>query len=280
MDPIAGAATDAELARMVEANWEALEADLVARFHGTLVDDDRVFRFRTNLPSGFLNGVLRADVAPDGVEDLVRASRAWFEADMPWRWVVGPTSRPADLADRLEAAGLERRWPLMPAMAVDLDTLDPVPREPAGGRITEVLDKPDVESWLGVRHVNLGLDDRTVGAWRRAHGESSMGPGSALRHFVGWLADRPVAGATMYLGAGSAGIYHVDTLLEARGRGFASALTAHALGEAHRLGYRWGVLSASTLGTPVYQRLGFRIVGNVTVLVGGAHSRPQARASA
>ena len=79
------------------------------------------------------------------------------------------------------------------------------------------------------------------------------------------------AGATLFLGAGSAGIYHVDTLLEARGRGFASALTARALREVEGLGYRWGVLSASTLGTPVYLRLGFRVVGSVVVFVGGAH---------
>jgi predicted GNAT family acetyltransferase len=271
MDPITGASSDVELARLVEANWEALEADLVGRFYGTIEDDSHIFRFRTNLPSGFLNGVLRTDVAPETVDDLARESRAWFPADLPWRWVVGPTSRPLDLADRLEVAGLERRWPLMPAMAVDLEALDLVPRAPAGGRVTEVLDAQDVESWLGVRHVNLGLDDRTVGAWRRAHGESGLGPESPLRHFVGWLGDRPVAGATLYVGAGAAGIYHVDTLLEARGRGFASALTATALHEAERLGYRWGVLSASTLGTPVYLGLGFRIVGNVTVLVGGAH---------
>ena len=133
------------------------------------------------------------------------------------------------------------------------------------------MDAAEIESWLGVRHQNLGLDDRTIGAWRRAHGESDMGPESSLRHFVGWLDDRPVAGATLFLGAGSAGIYHVDTLLEARGRGFASALTARALREAEGLGYRWGVLSASTLGTPVYLRLGFRVVGSVVVFVGGAH---------
>lgn len=271
VEPITGSPSDLDLARLVEANWEALEADLATRFGGTIEDDRHLFRFRTNLPSGFLNGLLRTDVAADAVGDLVPESRAWFPADMPWRWVVGPTSRPIDLADRLETAGLERRWPLMPAMAVDLRGLDPVPRSPVGGRVSEVLDAQDVESWLGVRHVNLGLDDRTVGAWRRAHGESGLGPGSPLRHFVGWLGDRPVAGATMYLGAGAAGIYHVDTLLEARGRGFASALTARALNEAEGLGYRWGVLSASTLGTPVYLRLGFRVVGSVTVFVGGAH---------
>ncbi len=255
----------------MESNWEELAAALAERFGGTVEDGERLFRFRVGLHSGFMNGVLRTNVAPDAVGDLVAETRAWFPDGLPWRWIVGPTSRPDDLADLLEAAGLERRWPHMPAMAIDFDGANLAVAAPADGQIAEVRNLDDLEAWLSVRHVNLSLDDRTIGAWRRAHGESPMGPGSDLRHFVGWLDAKPVAGATLFLGTGAAGIYHVDTLAEARGRGFGRAITAFALAAARKAGYRWGVLSASTLGTPVYLRLGFRIVGDVTVFVGAAH---------
>jgi len=48
-------------------------------------------------------------------------------------------------------------------------------------------------------------------------------------------------------------------------------VTAVPLAEARAAGSTQAVLSASTLGTPVYVRLGFQTVGAVTVFVGGAH---------
>jgi len=73
----------------------------------------------------------------------------------------------------------------------------------------------------------------------------------------------------MFLGAGSAGIYHVDTVEAARGQGFAAAVTSAALFAAREGGYRYGVLTASALGEPVYRRLGFRELPPYAILVGG-----------
>jgi ribosomal protein S18 acetylase RimI-like enzyme len=265
--------TDEDLAHAVMENWERLESSLAARFGGVVENDERLFRWRTGLHSGFLNGVLRTHVVADEVVELAAETRAWFPAGLPWRWIVGPGSAPPKLADRLDADGFERRWPHMPAMAIALADLGEADWVPEGGRVTEVMDRGDLEAWLSVRHVNLGLDDETIVAWRRAHGDFGLGPESTLRHFVGWLGDRPVAGATLFLDeiGGTAGIYHVDVLAEARRQGFGKAVTAAALTVARELDYRLGVLSASELGTPVYLRLGFRVVGDVTVLVGGGH---------
>jgi GNAT superfamily N-acetyltransferase len=273
MQTTGGIRPDAELARIVIANWEALESAIAVRFGGAAESTERVFRFRSGLHSGFLNGVLRATVAADSVHDLAGEMRGWFPPELPWRWIVGPGSAPDDLADRLSAEGFERRWPHMPTMTVGLDAFDPGRWALEDGRVTEVLAPADLEDWLSVRRVNLALDDRTIAAWRRTHGEMGVGPASPLRHFVGWLGDRPLAACTLFLdrATGTAGIYHVDVLADARGRGFGKSVTAAALAAARELGYPLGVLSASTLGTPVYLRLGFRIVGGVAVFVGGGH---------
>ena len=273
MDRLGGNRTDAELARMVIANWEALSFALANQFGGVVEQSDRLFRFRTGLHSGFLNGVMRASVAGESTADLAAEMRAWFPEGLPWRWVVGPGSAPDDLADRLEAQGFERRWPHMPTMTLDLGAFEPARWASEHGTVTEVLDPSGLEAWLSVRQANLRLDDRTMAAWRRAHSELGLGPGSPLRQFVGWLGHRPVAGATVYLDdpSGTAGIYHVDVLADVRGQGFGRAITAGALAAAQESGYRLGVLSASTLGTPVYLRLGFRIVGGIVYFVGGGH---------
>jgi ribosomal protein S18 acetylase RimI-like enzyme len=259
--------------RAVVANWEHLEAALADRFGGSVLAEARGFRFRTGLHSGFLNGVIVGDLHPDDVDAYGHEVRAWIGEDLPWRWILPGDPLDVNIGLRLEAHGFERRWPGQAAMTLDLGSAPTGTWLPDGARVTEVESAADLESWLSVRRVNLALDDGTIGAWRRAHGEFGFGPGSTLRHFVGWEGDRPVAGASLFLdaGSGTAGIYHVDVLGEARGRGYGKAVTAAALVAAQGQQYQLAVLSASELGQPVYLRLGFQIVGTVTIFVGGAH---------
>jgi GNAT superfamily N-acetyltransferase len=59
------------------------------------------------------------------------------------------------------------------------------------------------------------------------------------------------------------GIYLVATLPEARGRGLATALMAHALIEARGRGSVTSSLQATARGRPIYERLGYRDIGTV-----------------
>ena len=258
----------ATLAHAVLANWEAVERHLVTIHGGRLDDTPSLFRFASGLHTGFLNGILRADDAVENLPALIADTRRLFvELNVPWRWMAGGTSAPG-LADRLEALGLERRWE-MPGMAIDLEAIVEPARAPAGVAVAaEVLTPADLEGWLSVRRINLALDDATVEAWRIAHGRPGPGSSRPLRHFTVWEDGRPVANATLFLGAGVAGIYHVDTLPEARGRGFGTAVTLTALHAALDAGARYGVLSASSLGEPVYRRLGFIRAGHVSGFAG------------
>ena len=62
----------------------------------------------------------------------------------------------------------------------------------------------------------------------------------------------------------SIGVYLVGTATAARGRGLGRAVTAASLAA---LPPRPALLTATTMGRPVYERLGFRVVGRATMVL-------------
>jgi predicted GNAT family acetyltransferase len=87
---------------------------------------------------------------------------------------------------------------------------------------------------------------------------------------VAFLADfngRPAAIAMTIVSRGIAGIYWVGTTDEARGHGLAGALTATAVNAGFDLDAEVASLQASTMGEPIYRRMGFETIFNYRLLM-------------
>jgi GNAT superfamily N-acetyltransferase len=244
------------MARAIEANTVAFLLALGRAGGGAERDEPAIQWTIGGSPIAYHNCVVRADLPPGEADTAIVASIAAFRAHgVAGSWHLGPSARPADLGDRLMAHGFVRSEE--PGMAVDLHALAE-PSAPPGLRIERVEDDRALAAWASVLGRGFGEGEREAAWVQEMYRRLGYGDDGAWRHYLARLDGEPAGTATLFLAAGVAGIYFVCTDPPHRGRGIGAAITAAPLREARALGYRAGVLGASSMGYPVYRRLGFR----------------------
>ena len=183
------------------------------------------------------------------------------DPDAAVRWAL--EARPYDGFDLPEGAypAVERalsdighhRYISRPGMVLDLTGWTP-PEPPA----VEIV-RADIERYAAVQQE--AFDDpheisRALGTrWLRAPG---------TRVLLGLVDGEPVSTAVGVDVGDTVGIFGVATRKEHRGKGYGTALTAAAIGTTAKLAW----LQASEDGYPVYQRMGFRDLGDWVVWTG------------
>jgi len=102
-------------------------------------------------------------------------------------------------------------------------------------------------------------------AYLNLHQQASSKGYAELRHYVAYSGQIPVAAATLSLSYYGARIDDVATRTDYLRRRFATAVTLFALREAEQAGYPWCCLDSSEDGLPLYQKVGFEILGQKQV---------------
>jgi GNAT superfamily N-acetyltransferase len=252
--------TPSSLAVAIKANLYAFFQSLPAASQVIVQDSALGFRWHTAVAHPWFNGFLSTQPPTDGADQLVQDILAYFrsQAVTSFSWWLAPHLEPAAWSPHLLPHGFNYSDDT-PGMAIDLAALPPPVDHPL--TIQCVEDRQTLAVWNRIFAQGYGLPDSMAQVFLRLM--ESMGTGLPLRHYLGLLNDQPVATATLFIGAGVAGIYNVATLAQARGQGIGSAMTLTALYDGRDLGYRAGVLQSSGMGYPVYQRLGFQTLGQM-----------------
>ncbi|MFJ6051245.1 GNAT family N-acetyltransferase [Streptomyces sp. NPDC092307] len=211
------------------------------------------------------NGVLWSDL-DEGTADAEIAAQVAFYAERgcpEFEWKLYAHDRPADLGDRLRAAGFVPEPPetLMVGLVSELAKLPVEP--PEGITVRVVTDEAGVEEMMRVHAGAFGrerpqLREQLLGRLRDEP--------ETIAAVLAMAGDTPVSAARMEMrpGLAFAGLWGGGTLPEWRGRGIYRLLVAHRARLAAELGIAYLQVDASDDSRPILERLGFGVLG-VTV---------------
>jgi ribosomal protein S18 acetylase RimI-like enzyme len=226
----------------------------------SLHDEGDVLWFETPIPTIPYNGILKFRASADTDLKIDRLVSHFNQRDVPFMWVVHPTSQPHDLPERLKKRGLLEAE-VLPGMARTLAALPDAPPLSKGVQVRILDDKSDVSAYYDFAAWRWGIPPEHRAHFKAVTATFRFGqPGSKACMWQAWRDGQPVAKAGTYLTVGSAGIYAVATRPEARRQGLAGTLTLTALQHARRLGHDLAVLHSSPMAESLYQSLGFETV--------------------
>ncbi len=246
------------LIKAIEDNHTEYMLDLRRSPQVALRHDPEITWFVTSFPLAGFNRVLQARFDAGDIDAKIEAVLGLYRSrGLPLLWHIGPSTRPADLAQRLIAHGFICTAN-EPGMAGDLLALEDDPPLPHGLTVQHVSDVETLWEWCLAFKLASGTSSTVSETLFRI--EASLGPGQnpARRLYIGFMREKPVATSLVFLGAGVAGLYSVATTPELRQQGIGRAMTLVPLLEARAMGYRIGTLHATEMGLRVYHRLGFQ----------------------
>ncbi|MFF3647200.1 GNAT family N-acetyltransferase [Streptomyces sp. NPDC002181] len=208
------------------------------------------------------NWVLWSDLDEETADAEIAAQVAYFAArgadEVEWK--LYGHDRPADLGDRLRAAGFVPE-PAETLMVGRADELAALPVEPPEGiTLRVVTDEAGVDLMMDVHAKAFGTERP---AMRHQLLTLLRDEPETLAAVVAMAGDTPVSAARMEMrpGCSFAGLWGGGTLPQWRGRGIYRLLVAHRARIAAARGIRYLQVDASADSRPILDRLGFATLG-------------------
>jgi GNAT superfamily N-acetyltransferase len=207
-------------------------------------------------------------LSPADLDALIARTRDHYAArDMAVEWKLHGHDKPADLPERLVAAGFEPEEQEVVLVGLAAPLADPDPPLPDGVRLREVTERADLELiedlkiavWGGDRSGQAGALEREIAADPSGITVVVVSNEAGLVVSAAWVRFVPDTGfATLWGGA---------TLPDWRGQGIYRALVAYRAHLATLRGYTYVQVDAMPMSRPILERLGFVAVTTTTPYV-------------
>ena len=194
--------------------------------------------FRANLKN------LNIDNEINYIKELIRKGKA------PNSWTVGPLTIPKNLGNILVEKGFSNVYQ-QAGMAIELKNLKSKTIDKNDLIVEKVDNETSLNQWAKIVSLVFGLNvdfDFLRFMWSQER----------VQFYLGKFEGNSVSTLLLYLSSGVAGLHAVSTLPDYRNKGFGLTISHDALIDAFNMGYRVGVLQASSLGERVYRKLGFQ----------------------
>ena len=173
-------------------------------------------------------------------------------------WEVGSSATPHDLADRLLGLGMvPDREPLAIGMVLN----EPPPAAPPDVEVRRAESADELRTAARIAAVGFGMKPDDVGV------EDPEPPVPGIETYLAYVDGEPVARATAAFSEHGVTLFGGATLPEARGRGAYRALVAARWDDAVAAGTPALVTQAGAMSRPILQRLGFREVCEIRILL-------------
>ena len=210
------------------------------------------------------NVAQRLRLTPETIDNTVEEVHALLRerGRSACTWEIGSSATPPDLAEQLRARGLvDDRDPYAVGMVL---TEPPPPPEDIEARVARDFDEFRAAQRVAEEAFggDVGMDDEQL----RARYEEQLATG-AWKTFVALLDSEIVASASSTYVEGAVTLNGGAVLPRARGRGAYRALVAARWADAVERGTPALVTQAGAMSKPILERLGFRSVAEITILL-------------
>ncbi|HEU4520476.1 MAG TPA: GNAT family N-acetyltransferase [Thermoanaerobaculia bacterium] len=236
----------------VEAIFAACFRSFATLPNGALIETDEVSGVINDIPLPFFNGIGRTRL--QSTASIDEAMQPYRERQRSFRWWISPSTQPAGLVDELRSRGFKHVYD-SDGMAARLDSVRLDAPFPPGLDIRPVATTAALQEWAEILLTVFARPPQETALWVQAY--SHLGFDGPWTHYLGFNDGKAVATASVLVKGALAGVYHVATVPDVRGRGYGAAMTLQTMRRAAEAGATDIALQASEMGAGVYRSLGF-----------------------